>query len=211
MLHIAAAPAALLDDDRIARLGSDGYFLVDGLLGVDGARALRGEVIELARAGALRPAAIGRGANQHLERASRGDEIAWLDPASAPAGLRAWLAALERLRDELNATVWLGLRRYEVQAARYVGGAGYVRHLDAFPGGPNRQLTAIYYLNEGWAPGHGGLLRIFPGVGPPVEVEPLLDRLVIFLSSRLEHEVTPSWAERLALTAWFYGREDLPP
>jgi len=37
-------------------------------------------------------------------------------------------------------------------------------------------------------------------------VEPTLDRLVVFLSERIEHEVLPSQAPRLALTAWFYGR-----
>src|SRR5690554_1052096 len=113
MLH-TAAPFALLDDDRIARLGSEGYFLVDGLLGADAARALRAEVAELARAGALRPAGLSRGESYRLERASRGDEIAWLDPASAPPGLRFWLERLGALRDEVNRGAYLGLRRYEV-------------------------------------------------------------------------------------------------
>ena len=97
-----------------------------------------------------------------------------------------------------------------MQVARYANGAGYVRHLDAFPGGPNRALTAVYYLNDAWIPDHGGLLRAFPAGTDPVEIGPVIDRLVVFLSGRLEHEVTPSRVERLAVTAWFYGREELP-
>src|SRR5690606_10962536 len=136
----------------------------------------------------------------------------WLDPAEAPPAIAAWLEALVRLRDALNARAFLGLRRHEVQIARYAGGGvGYVRHLDAFPGPPNRVVTAIYYLNEGWEPAHGGALRLFLEDGTMRDVAPRLDRLLVFRSARVEHEVLPVWAERLAITAWFYCTEPLPP
>lgn len=202
--------SCLLDDARIERLGSAGFFVIDDFLGAEAARAIRAEALALARSGALRPAGLSRGDGFRLERVSRGDEIAWLDPEAATPALAGLLATLERLRDEVNAGAYLGLRRYEVQVARYANGAGYVRHLDAFAGGPNRTLTAVYYLNDGWIPAHGGTLRAFPAGGEPVEIAPAIDRLVVFLSARLEHEVQPSLAERLAVTAWFYGREELP-
>ncbi|HET9450694.1 MAG TPA: 2OG-Fe(II) oxygenase, partial [Aggregicoccus sp.] len=65
---------------------------------------------------------------------------------------------------------------------------------------------AIWYANPDWAPAHGGVLRLYPEGEAPVDVEPVLDRLVVFLSERVEHEVLPVSAPRLALTAWFYGR-----
>ena len=34
---------------------------------------------------------------------------------------------------------------------------------------------------------------------------PGVDRLVVFLSDRVEHEVLPAHAERWAVTAWYYG------
>lgn len=204
-----AAPL-LLDDARIERLGTASYFVVDNFLGADAARAVRDEALALARLGRLRPAGLSRGDGFRMERSARGDEIAWLDPAEATPALRGLLHTLEGVRDEVNRGAYLGLRRYEVQVARYEHGAGYTRHLDAFPGGPNRTLTAVYYLNEGWLPEHGGALRAYPEGAEPVEVAPLLDRLLVFLSARLEHEVLPSWADRLAVTAWFYGREELP-
>ena len=90
--------------------------------------------------------------------------------------------------------------------ARYTDdGARYVRHRDAFPGQGNRRLTAICYLNPDWRPEHGGMLRLHLDTGP-LDVEPTLDRLVVFLSERVEHEVLPSRALRLAATAWFHGR-----
>jgi SM-20-related protein len=97
-----------------------------------------------------------------------------------------------------------------VQLARYPGGgARYERHRDAFSGGPSRRLTAIYYLNDGWSPADGGALRIHADDGA-VDLAPTIDRLVVFLSERLEHEVLPAFAPRLAITAWYRGAEPLP-
>ncbi|HLE44005.1 MAG TPA: 2OG-Fe(II) oxygenase [Methylomirabilota bacterium] len=44
----------------------------------------------------------------------------------------------------------------------------------------------------------------------PLDVAPVLDRLVVFLSERLDHEVLPTLAPRRAVTAWFYGRAHVP-
>jgi SM-20-related protein len=38
-----------------------------------------------------------------------------------------------------------------------------------------------------------------------VDVAPVLGRLVVFLSAKVEHEVLPTWAPRLAVTAWYYA------
>lgn len=126
----------------------------------------------------------------------RSDLTVWLDDSPLTP-------CFEALRLELNRTAYLGLQRFDLQLARYDAGARYVRHRDAFPGGDNRRVTAIVYLNEAWCPEHGGQLRLH--VEPPVDVEPVLDRLVVFLSARVEHEVLPSNAERWAVTAWYYG------
>src|SRR6185295_11601544 len=96
--------------------------------------------------------------------------------------------------------------RFDLQVARYPGaGARYVRHRDAFGGPESRRVSAILYLNPTWTPADGGLLRLHTGAGA-VDLEPRLDRLVVFLSERLEHEVLPAHAERFAATAWYYGR-----
>jgi SM-20-related protein len=164
----------------------------------------------MADAGALHPAGVSRGPGHRLDRETRGDEMAWVDPAAAPPALARLCARFGALRDGLNRAAYLGLDRFDVQVARYPGGgAAYRRHRDAFPGPANRRLTAIYYANPGWQPAHGGCLRLHLS-GGAVDVEPVLDRLVVFLSERIEHEVLPALASRWAVTAWFYGRAALP-
>ena len=106
-----------------------------------------------------------------------------------------WLprsSALPELMDVLNREAFVGLRSFDLQLARYGPGAKYVRHRDAFPGQGNRRVTAIVYLNEGWVPAHGGELKLFD---PEMVIEPVMDRLVVFLSEKIEHEVLESRAE----------------
>ena len=199
-----------LDDADIRALGERGYLVRDGFSGARAAAAARAAALAFAEAEGLWPAGLSRGAGYRRERERRGDEIAWLTPEQAPAGLTPLLERFEALRLGLNRTAYLGLARFDLQLARYPAGARYVRHLDAFPGGPNRRLTATYYLNAGWRPEDGGLLRLHLPEGP-FDLEPVLDRLVVFLSDRVEHEVLPARTPRWAVTAWYYGREDLPP
>ena len=45
---------------------------------------------------------------------------------------------------------------------------------------------------------------------PETGVDPELDRLIVFLSERVEHEVLPARTPRRAVTAWFRGPDPLP-
>lgn len=192
-----------LRDDEIETLGTRGYFVRDALLGNARARAIHSEALQ--QASALRPAGIRRGADRTLDTATRGDLITWVLPEQGSALGELW-KGFEALGEALSSGAYLGLGKFDLQLALYPGGgARYARHFDAFPGQSNRRATAIYYANPEWEPAHGGVLRLYPE-GAPVDVEPVLDRLVVFLSERIEHEVLPAFAPRLALTAWFYGR-----
>jgi SM-20-related protein len=198
-------PRFLLSDDEVQALGDRGYFVRSTFLGESLARSVHAEA--LARAAQLAPAGVRRGADRRVEAETRQDLITWLEHAPGTA-LGEAFEAFGQLGEEVSRAAWLGLGRFDVQLALYPGGgARYVRHRDAFPGagGDNRRLTAILYLNPDWEPAHGGQLRLHTGA-VPVDVEPVSDRLVVFLSERLEHEVLPAQAPRLALTAWFYGR-----
>ena len=82
-------------------------------------------------------------------------------------------------------------------------------------------MTAIYYANPGWRPENGGALRLHAhgtdGTDAAdaatdagaVDLAPLLDRLLVFLSERVEHEVLPTKTPRWAVTAWFRPRDAL--
>ncbi len=188
----------------VEALGTRGFFVREGLLGVDLARRAREEAVGLLEAGELKRAGVRRGGDHALDEVVRGDSIGWLDDSATGALLEVW-SRFEALRVQLNESAYLGLRRTELQLAHYPAtGAGYQRHLDAFPGDDNRRMTAIVYLNDDWRPEHGGKLRVF--VEPPLEVEPRLDTSVVFRSALIEHEVLPSFHDRFAITAWFSAR-----
>jgi SM-20-related protein len=106
------------------------------------------------------------------------------------------------LMAELNASTQLELLSFQLQLGYYPGnGARYVRHVDALPGKNVRQVTAVLYLNPSWRREHAGHLRLH--VEPVVDIEPRLNQLAVFFSERIEHEVLPTFAPRLAVTAWF--------
>lgn len=153
-------------------------------------------------------------------------------PAAMWSGLQVVVDALVDCQRHLaERCPSLGLMRprrgtCEVQLAIYpADGARYVRHLDAFSAtahhssaaaegltASSRRITAIYYLNDGWdCATHGGALRLFaPHEADSDEhvqlVEPILDRLVLFRSDRVPHEVLPTAGrERIAVTLWMHG------
>jgi SM-20-related protein len=193
-----------ITDDEVRALGAGRFIMRDGLLGEARASALAAAA---AAASGFRPAGISRAAR--VDAGLRGDELLWIDADAAPAPLAELAALLGEVGRAVDAAAYLGLGRCDVQLARYPGGgARYDRHRDAFVGPTSRLLTAIYYLNPLWRPEHGGVLRLHLAAGT-VDIEPRLDRLVVFLATLVEHEVLPAHAPRLAATAWFYGRHPL--
>lgn len=135
------------------------------------------------------------------------------------------LTRLVQLRGEVDEALGFHSQRMSMMIARYPGGgAYYTRHRDALPehAPPRRRLTMVYYLNPEWSEDHGGCLRMYllqevakkvqgaapMGPGRPgeffLDVEPRMDRLLLFASEWLEHEVLPSYSERLAVTGWLY-------
>jgi SM-20-related protein len=185
-------------------LGQHGAFVRDGFLGRSQACAARDELAGLEPS--LRPAGMGRG-GQHRDARERGDATLWLDAAAGGPALAALRAALDALGEALRRQAYLGLGAPEIQVARYPGGgARYARHRDVFREavGPQRRVTAILYLNPDWTELAGGMLRLHLPSGP-LDVAPLLDRLVVFRSEIVEHEVLPTHAPRWAVTAWYPG------
>jgi SM-20-related protein len=166
---------------------------------------LRARCLELNAAGDLRPAKVGRGANERLAPEVRGDFISWVQAPERDAEQRL-LAKLDDLRVDLNRALMAGLEDYQGHFAIYPRGASYARHFDRLVGSDVRAISAALYLNDGWLPEHGGHLRIYTGSGRSEDVLPQGGRLVAFLSDRFEHEVLPATRERLSFTGWFRRR-----
>jgi len=192
--------------DRIAyALKTTGYIILADCLPLALCEALNVQSIlgvdELKRAG------VGRGQAYLLGGLIRTDGIRWLRPDS-PAEI-AFLAWMEQLRLGLNRRLFLGLFDYESHFAVYDAGAFYRKHLDAFPGLPNRVLSTVCYLNPYWMPDDCGELLIYsPHDDTLMEtVPPDLATMVIFLSDVFPHEVAVTHRKRYSIAGWFRGRE----
>jgi SM-20-related protein len=173
-------------------LQTQGWFMRDGFL--PDAEALAAHRWATSQQGTLGRAGYGR--QNALDANVRGDWTRFITEA-CPLHV-----PFLTLMEQLNVSTGLGLLSFQLQLGHYPGGGAlYVRHTDALPDNNPRRVTAVIYLNPGWQPEHGGHLRLH--VAPPVDVEPTLNRLVVFVSERIEHEVRPSFAPRLALTAWY--------
>jgi SM-20-related protein len=157
------------------------------------------------RAGELRPAAVGQGADRAIRPEVRGDWIGWLDPSADAPETAAYLARMEALRLELNRAAYLGLFDFETHLAVYPPGAGYARHADRFARDERRVLSTVLYLNADWKPDDGGALRLYLGGGARADIEPRGGTLAIF-ASELEHEVLPAGRARFSLAGWFRKR-----
>ena len=74
------------------------------------------------------------------------------------------------------------------------------------PGPPNnRAITLLIYLNRDWKDGDGGEVYLQPFLSNPIKISPKFNRVVVFLSNRILHKVSPSNAIRYLITLWIDG------
>ncbi len=188
-------------------LAGPGWAVAPGFLDAAHWRELAALARERDVAGEFRPAAVGAGATRAVRTEVRGDRILWVY-APAPGVEQALFAQLEELRAALNAALLLGALDVECHYAIYGAGARYARHLDRSPAGAERVVSLALYLNEDWAAGDGGALRLYAADGAH-DVVPTGGTLALFASERIEHEVLPARRDRLSLTGWLRRRARL--
>lgn len=184
---------------------TDGYGVMDSFLSAYEVATLSTCLRNRREAGQFQSAGIG---NQQVtvETAVRGDEIMWLDEATATPEETAFLQRIGQFVQYVNQTCYLGLRDYEFHYALYPIGKYYKRHLDRFRSDSRRKLSVVCYLNADWQDADGGQLTLYlpetDGSERFVPVTPVGGRLVCFDSGQLEHEVMPATRERLSVTGW---------
>ena len=157
-----------------------------------------------ARRSDFEQAQIGAWQDRQLALEVRSDLTFWLDRQRDIdlAPLFDWIDESLRRWNEL---LFLSLSGHEFHLAYYPSGGHYRKHLDQFRGRNNRLLSCVLYLNEGWAHGDGGELRLFDEKGEKERacIEPLINRMVFFRSDKVWHEVLPTQVARKSLTGWF--------
>lgn len=200
-------------DDICVALANQGYCIMDNALPQDLILALQGDAQGLPRE-LFHTAGTGREQQYQHETSVRSDVIHWLQRGSP--GSDRYLNYAEALREGINTRLFLGLFNYEVHYACYEPGTFYGRHLDAFAGRRNRIISTVLYLNTDWREGEGGEMLLYEGQTGGQQstqsttllqcVQPVLNRLVLFLSERFPHEVRPAQRARYSLAGWFRQR-----
>lgn len=182
-------------------LAETGYAVVDHFLMPDEVQAIlqldefKPELLPFKKAG------IGHQSEKQINESIRGDYIRWVDRETAPPPLQLYLTRLNLLVQQVNQTLYLSLKDYEVHLTIYPPGAFYKRHLDQFKKDDHRKLSVICYLNSNWPPAAGGQLRIHLPQ-KQLDILPEAGRLVCFRSDQLEHEVLPATRPRMSITGW---------
>ncbi len=181
-----------------------GWTIQDEFLEPELVLQLAGECINDYQQGRLKQAGVGRGDQKLTELAIRGDQIRWLERGMSNAVDR-YLDCIERLRRHFNEQLFSNLENSESHFAYYGNGAFYQKHLDQFQNSNQRIISSVLYLNPDWQKHHGGELRLHLA-GAQVDVAPIANRMVLFMSADIWHEVLPTTAPRLSLTGWFRRR-----
>ena len=201
-----------------------GFAVVDGALGEAKAEAVRDA---LERYVVEAKSTFTRGELDQAERSIigdamvdsiRDDSIAWL--TGDERGLVGAFAQFMRVTLLNPLHLALGGDKVLAPVDSYVsnvmlsvyenGARGFVPHVDNM--GPHvdpRALTAVYYPTSS-APSEGGALVLFPSDPErAMKITPTTDRLVLFASARVPHEVEPrsvdARSRRIAASFWYIG------
>jgi len=165
--------------------------------------ALKLRLQSLHTADELEKAGIGTLQHYTIQEGVRGDFIHWIEGNTSDPAEAQFLNEMNEWRLQFNRSLYLNSSAVEFHFALYPIGSFYKRHLDQFKERSNRLLTFILYFNDDWTPDDQGELRVFHPNNEVIDIEPKGNRLVLFLSDKLEHEVRPTQAQRKSLTGWF--------
>lgn len=175
---------------------------------------LQAEARQLHQEGLFKPAHVRHAVYTEFQRDQRirGDQIYWLEQRLPLPFQRAYLYALEQLRQTLNQQLFLGLAGLEAHFALYPPNSFYRKHYDRVAQESERVVTVVSYLTADWSLMAGGMLRLYDPEQPKqciAEVLPHAGTFVCFLSERIPHEVCITERERLSITGWFRRRDEL--
>lgn len=188
-------------DSWFESLAVNDYVIIDNFLGADLLQLVKDEFVILEQKGCFGQAAIGSKNEQKVIQEIRSDLIYWINKNDGilQSKLHDLFLALKNL---INKHCFLSLSDFEFHFAKYPKGSFYKKHLDQFDSRSNRMISVILYLNKDWKEGYGGELKIYPTNEEPNTIAPLQNRLVMFKSDALPHEVLVSNFERKSITGW---------
>ena len=182
-------------------LATNDYAVAEHFFSENLYNSLNKYLLELSTANKLEKSGIGNKHKFQVNENIRGDQIFWLDPSNTNPTLLSFFQLMQELQAELNRNFYLSLSDFEFHFAHYPNGSFYTKHLDQFKGNNNRLITVIFYFNNQWKPGDGGELKIYLENEEKL-IEPIANRMIIFRSGKIEHEVLTTFVDRYSLTGW---------
>jgi SM-20-related protein len=209
-MQIPASPQEIIFEQIVTSLMDSDYAVVDDFLPQNACAALLQSLIDKHDQGQFKKAGIGRGGDFQHNESIRADEILWMDKQKFDDEIQQFIDQLEALIEYCNRNCYTGIRDYEAHFAVYPSGAYYKRHLDQFKGTDSRRYTFIFYLNFGWVPAHGGMLRMYIPENQSetmVDIAPIAGRFVCFRSANIPHEVLKTFHPRYSITGWWLDQE----
>lgn len=153
---------------------------------------------------ALRAATIGKA--KSVDPNERRDKIHWLNESTAE--LNFFFAHMHHFVDAINQTLFLNIHAFEFHWALYEPGAFYKTHYDNFKNSSDRVLSLVYYLNPDWQPEDQGELVLYETDLRTVKkmITPEFNRLAVFQSCEIPHEVKITNRDRLSIVGWLRQR-----
>lgn len=183
----------------IDSLADNDYIVIDNFIQHEDLRTVNAVFKTLIEKDELKKAGVGS-IDYQIVNEVRGDFIHWIDEPQA-AELSFFFDKIIEITALLNRYCFLGLKSHEFHFALYPNGSFYEKHLDQFQERNNRMISLVFYLNENWKAGDGGELKIYKNTGDII-VNPIANRLVLFKSDIVEHEVLQTSTSRKSITGW---------
>ncbi|RFC53980.1 2OG-Fe(II) oxygenase [Brumimicrobium aurantiacum] len=188
-------------EEQMDLLAQQDYVVIDQFLNTEHLKTTHDFFNQKQAEDVFKKAAIGASGSEKIIREIRGDYTFWLDK-QRDQEIRPFFEEMDEVKEKLNQLMYLSLSDYEFHLAHYPSDSFYKKHLDQFDGRRNRMISVIIYLNQDWKTGDGGELRVYPEGQNTFDIPPLENRMVMFRSDVLHHEVLKSNTSRKSITGW---------
>lgn len=182
----------------IDELAEQDYLIIDNFFTEDELKEINSFFNAQIKADKLTKAGVGA-SNYKIIEDVRGDFIYWLNETRDMA-FSLFFNKIKEITRLLNRYCYLSISGNEFHLALYPKGAYYDKHLDQFQERNNRLISVVFYLNENWKDGDGGELKVYKK--QEIIIPPLYNRLVMFKSDVVEHEVLVTNVNRKSITGW---------
>ena len=209
-----------ITENHLDDLKKNGFFVCDEFIDKELSKKIYLDTLENFEKGQLTKAhSDNYSQSLNHDSQARDDYFYWIKESEKDPIKQKFVEIFDDLKKFLsNFIKFSGVEKLnEIQLALYPpnSNAKYVKHRDALPlsvydieNESPRRLTCILYSGDTeWTDQHGGQLKVYhPKLsGHSQLIDPLLSRLVVFVSGAVDHEVMPVGNKhRVAISSWMH-------